>query len=91
MSSVQEVIQIGLAGESLSYMPRPTKSRTALNPSEQSRATGQPDAMAILMRRTLMQTRAPILSEADGTAGGAREVDVMQADTAQGAQQHVGH
>jgi len=36
-----------------------TSRRTAAQP--QSRAIGHPDAIAILMRRTLMRTRAPIL------------------------------
>ena len=54
----------------------------------QSRATGQADAMAILMRRTLMRTSAPILQEleTDVAAGGVAR-RCSQADPAQGAQQ----
>lgn len=57
----------------------------------QSRATGQPDAMAILMPRTLMHTRAPIMSSLSRwSAGGSCEV-VSEADAAQGAERRAAH
>ena len=59
----------------------------------QSWAAGQADAMAILMRRTLMRTSAPIFEklEPDGAASCLREVGIVEADAAQGAHQDVSH
>ncbi len=66
-------------------------SRIAARP--QSCAAGQAEAMAILMRRTLMRDQRADLEqlEADGAAGGVGEVGVGEADAAQRADQHVGH
>ena len=48
--------------------------------------------MAILIRRTLLRTWAPIFKqlEADGAAGGAGELGVAQADPAQRLEQDIG-
>ena len=61
--------------------------------SANSSCHGQADAIAILMRRTLMRTSAPSFSsfEPDGAAGGIGELRVRQPDAAQRAEQHIGH
>ena len=74
-----------------SYQPMALRSRACARAN--SSCHGQADAMAILIRRTLTRTRAPIFSSFSRMVPQVASANwrVCQADAAQGAEQHIGH